>query len=168
MNLVTKFELISRYQKSAPVDVYRLASAFGITVQYQTMNNSISGFIEKIGDSYLIAINKDHPNTRQRFTLAHEIGHWMYHRELIDRMEDNKLVDTKMYRSDRNFASKIPYSFERAANIFAVDLIMPSDLIHRLIYEEGIENTLELAKILEVSKKALSYRLEDLEINLPQ
>jgi len=62
-----------------PVDVEGLASVMGLTVIYEPMHTDLSGLIIKRASEAgaKILINSEHPEPRQRFTLAHELGHYI-------------------------------------------------------------------------------------------
>lgn len=66
-------------------------------VQYRKANlaKGISGMLERVGDTFLITVAANDPLTRQRFTLAYELGHYMLHRKLIG----DGLDDDRAYRS---------------------------------------------------------------------
>ena len=77
-------DIIDRFQRSYPVDIYRMADALGIEVQERELPQSISGKIEDdYFDGYVITVNSKHGGTRKRFTVAHEIAHYVLHRDLI-------------------------------------------------------------------------------------
>ena len=42
-------------------------------------DNDLSGFLYREGDQAVIGVNKDHAPVRQRFTIAHELGHLLLH-----------------------------------------------------------------------------------------
>ena len=91
---------------------------------------------------------KEHGRTRRRFTIAHEIGHFVLHRNKIDR----EVIDDRLYRS------RLDSDLEVQANDFAAFLLMPWDLIVREM-ERGRDTVEELAQAFEVSKSAMSIRL---------
>jgi len=62
-------------QFKAPVDVSIVAAACSARVMSEELDDDVSGFLLREQGSISIAINKQHPANRQRFTLAHEIGH---------------------------------------------------------------------------------------------
>ena len=94
-------------------------SNLGLLVKKQSLGNEIAGQIVRDSwrngntgrSGFTIYINSDqHPN-RQRFTLAHEIAHYILHRDLIE----DGLIDDTMYRSSlSNF-------YETQANRMAAD-----------------------------------------------
>ena len=152
------FAVINDFRSRAPVDVDGLAKALGIQVSYAHLSPDISGQIEQKKDgSYLISINASDPKTRQRFTLAHELGHFIYHK---DRIGDG-IDDDRAYRSTdvgKYHNTEIGTKEETQANQFAANLLMPSELISDL-KKQGVEACEDLAKRLEVSQHAMSIRL---------
>lgn len=99
---------------------------------------------------WIIAVNKNHHKNRQRFTLAHEYGHYMLHREKNLNFEDTTF-----------FRSSAMDSLEYAANQFAAKLLMPDHFVHKLI-GEGIKNMGDLAERFDVSSNAMQYRVVSL------
>src|SRR5690349_7799213 len=104
-------EIVSRYAQDAPVDVNALARDLGLDVSIDVMGPDIAGKIvrdrsDKSPAGYSIYINGHDSHRRQRFTLAHEIGHYILHRDLIG----DGLIDSALYRS------KLGEWYERQAN----------------------------------------------------
>lgn len=152
----TLISKIRRVQRATPVDLERLASDLGIRVNSTYLPNGISGELVKDGDNYTININASDPPTRQRFTLAHEIGHFVYHRDLVG----NGIDDDRAYRSTdrgRYFNTLIGPKQETEANKFAANVIMPWNLIEEM-QQEGLSRS-EMARRLRVSEQALAIRL---------
>lgn len=162
MILLTKEQraTIQSHQRSYPVKVVALAKAIGIDVfRIEDWDSKISGLIKKKADgdeedSYEIYVNAGHPDTRRRFTIAHEIAHFMLHKDYIG----DGLVDDALYRSG------LTNRMEREANMLAAEILMPDTLIDRIVEEKelvpGDENYIsELAEALQVSKSALSIKL---------
>jgi Zn-dependent peptidase ImmA (M78 family) len=148
------FSVIRERQRSYPVDVEKLAADFGVSVVRKDWPDNISGAIGKDDRGYFIIVNSNHPKVRQRFTLAHEIAHYVLHRDQIGK---EGIKDTWMYRS------KVSDPDERAANKLAAEILMPVDLLGRASVENGLqlnERDLDaLAKALGVSTTALAIRL---------
>ena len=146
-------EIIKEFTKDAPVDVVGLAEALGLRVSKQPLKN-ISGML--IPDpqnggraGYSIHINADDAPTRQRFTTAHEIAHFLLHR--------NK--DIREFRDDIKYRSPgITNDMEAQANRLAADILMPRKLIRQLL-DEGIMDPDEMAAKLGVSPRAMEIRL---------
>ena len=148
------FTVIRERQRSYPVDVDALAADLDISVVRKDWPDNVSGAIGKDGRGYFIIVNSNHPKVHQRFTLAHEIAHYVLHRDQIGK---DGIKDTWMYRS------KISDPDERAANKLAAEILMPADLLGRAAVENGLQlnerNLDALATALDVSTTALAIRL---------
>lgn len=165
MKIAEQWETLTHAQSNAPVDVFSLPHKLGIDVKSAFLANSISGMLEKTASSFLITINALDPLTRQRFTLAHELGHYMLHRHLVG----DELDDDKAYRSTnlgKYHNTLIGPAEETEANKFAANLLMPRHLINselkkRTRPELKISDDIihEMAKLFEVSEQAMSIRL---------
>lgn len=147
--------IISHHQKQAPVQVLEIAHAMGVKV-YKSKNwpAHISGLIRKDAthggtSGYAIYTNANHRRTRRRFTIAHELGHYVLHPDLIG----DGITDDALYRS------RLGDPIERQANRFAANLLMPWDLIIEST-RSGLDTVEKLAEKFEVSKSAMSVRLE--------
>jgi Zn-dependent peptidase ImmA (M78 family) len=155
------FAVVERHWDRAPVDIISIIRELGIIYQEERFLTNDSAFIDRIGEAYRIVVNSSHPHTRQRFSAAHELGHYTYHRDLIG----TGIGDSIAYRSSnagryRNAA--ITPRMESQANQFAATVLMPSKLIKQLEQEQGIHLPMEwprLAHMLNVSEEALRIRL---------
>ena len=146
-------EIVRGYLKRAPVNLDEMSSALGLKVQRQFMADDVSGKIERSGDSYVITINALHSPTRQRFTQAHEIAHYVLHRDLIG----DGIVDDAMYRS-----SQLRSELETQANRFAADLLMPVPLVRQAYRTDGIRDLASLTAKFQVSEDAMRIRLKQI------
>ena len=153
-----KMSIINAYRKMAPVDVEGLARALGIIVYKEFLSEDISGMLAPKGNNtYVITVNAYHPFTRQRFTLAHELGHFLMHEHLIGSGVD----DDRAYRSTsagRYKNTAIGPREETEANKIAAAILMPYDLIQEQ-KTHGIDTPTELAEAFGVSEHAMSIRL---------
>ncbi len=151
------FSKIRAHMEAAPVDVEAAAKSLGIEVDYAFLDPEISGQIEALPNgAYRITVNAGDAETRQRFTLAHELGHYLYHRTLIGSGVD----DDRAYRSTAKgiyHNTRIGPKQETEANRFAANLLMPNHLIADL-RERGVRRTEEVAKALGVSVAAMRVR----------
>ena len=97
--------IILKHQNKLPVPVIKLANSFNIDVYRDIkMDKDISGAIINENGIYSIYVNGREPEYRRRFTIAHEIAHFLLHREMIEKEFNGNLTDTKgsngiMYRS---------------------------------------------------------------------
>jgi Zn-dependent peptidase ImmA (M78 family) len=166
ISVSSAFDVADRYTaKGPPVDIVGIIRDLGIRYAEELRPASLSGFIERDDDTYSIVVNAAHSYVRKRFTAAHELGHYVYHRELIG----DGIYDDAAYRAvdfaGRYKNPKILPEHETQANKFASVVLMPSALIDPLVHERGFNlanprDVKELARILEVSEQALRIRLK--------
>ena len=152
-----KREIAKRYMSQVPVKLGAMARELSLSVKLSTMKPGESGHIKREEDGrYVIRINRHETRERQRFTLAHEIAHYLLHRDEIDRHEEG-IVDNVLYRSGASEQT------EYEANRLAADLIMPSNLVREKMDTLGTPTSDEIidrmAEIFQVSKAAMEIRL---------
>lgn len=146
--------VVEEHQDKLPIDVYAIARELQIKVYTEKgWPNDLSGRIERDtrfgGQSgYAIYINGDHAETRQRFTLAHEIAHFILHKDNIG----DGIADDALYRSG------LPSAQEAMANKLAADILMPWNLVNQKI-REGVDTVEKLAQVFNVSTSAMAIRL---------
>ena len=165
MKIAEQWETLTRAQSNVPVDVFSLPNKLGINFKEAHLVDGISGMLEKTASTFLITINAPDPLTRKRFTLAHELGHYMLHRHLVG----DGLDDDKAYRSTnlgKYHNTLIGPAEETEANKFAANLLMPRHLINsELKKRKGTEPNVddevihEMATLFAVSEQAMSIRL---------
>jgi Zn-dependent peptidase ImmA (M78 family) len=150
-----------------PVPVDKIARKLGVDLVYRPFEGNISAMLFRDGDRRIIGVNSSHVGTRQRFSIAHELGHHELHpgREVtLDRVVRIDLRDRESSSgSDRQ---------EIAANQFAAELLMPRQWVTREVSirvpggrvpdQDRLAN--DLAKLFEVSLQAMQYRLVNLGI----
>ncbi len=151
-------------QTSLPVDVEAIADWLGARVVYEPMSRDLSGLLFRDGDTIVIGVNSIHPSNRQRFTIAHEIGHLVLHEGQPVVLDH---VVRLNYRDARSGTATDGQ--EIAANKFAAELLMPAALIRAeasRIRDAGksIDDRFlqYMAEGFEVSAEALSNRLTNM------
>jgi len=160
-------ELLKRHGITRPpVPVEEIARTEGIQVVRTQASGAESGFILRDGRRTVIGINSRNAPKRQRFTIAHELGHWRLHegRSLI--------VDHTIRINRRNEVSSAATDSEEIdANAFAAALLMPEELIQVAVDREqslGVESRDDLIQTLasefDVSTEAMGYRLINLGV----
>lgn len=151
--------IIQSYLADAPVNIEGIIRSLGIELDKKAeLDDGISGQIERLSTgAYKISVNKNDHYFRQRFTMAHELAHFLFHRSLIgDGVDDNKA-----YRSTsqgRFFNTNITDKHETQANQFAASVLMPESLVRKLRNELGGDLD-KLSTTLQASKQAISIRL---------
>lgn len=143
-------DIITRHQVDAPVPVGAIARDLNVKVVISDLPLAVSGTLSRNqdDDGWTIRVNRHEHKNRQRFTIAHEIAHYVLHRDVIG----SELVDDTFYRSG------LSERREFEANALAADILMPWPLIRRLM-NEGVNSSTDLAMALEVSPAAMSIRL---------
>lgn len=146
-------ESIQLFQQEIPVKIGDLAKSFGVSVKVSTLEVGISGMIFPSGNGYKIIINKHKPSYRQRFTLAHEVSHFLLHRDLIG----SGITDNVLYRS------RLSDSTEAEANRLASDILMPVERVKQARSDLGMPRLADavspLASHFGVSEEAMRIRL---------
>lgn len=123
-----------------------------IRLEYVNMDSTLSGSLSKQDNLWLIRINKVHSKTRQRFSIAHELGHFIYHKD-----DEKEFVDTTFFRGMTSD------NLEFTANKFASELLMPEEQVRQLIDKENIRSVADLAARFGVSSAAMLYRVKELK-----
>jgi hypothetical protein len=145
-------QLIELHQAQAPVNVLGLAEDLDLNVWGDSLGDKSGKLFQDPehggASGYSIVVNEAEPSTRQRFTIAHEIAHFLLHRDQIG----HAVEDDTFYRSS------LSSTRETEANRLAADILMPYGLIRRL-QERGITEVRDLAAALDVSQPALKIRL---------
>lgn len=140
-----------------PIDPVSVARSLGINVYSAKLENSLSGMIAKMSSDGDVNIffNSEHAPVRQRFTVAHELGHYFAIQE-----EPNP---KEAYIHKRDGVSACGTSSEEIfANQFAAELLMPQEHVSRL-FNLGLDR-IGLAQRFHVSLDAISHRLKNLRL----
>lgn len=149
-----------------PVDVYGLARTLSAQVVHTHMNHDLSGMLIREGNSLTIGLNSRQAPQRQRFTLAHELGHLRLHRGRP------LIVDSLVRVNMRDSASATATDREEIeANRFAASLLMPEHMVRAAVASATADRQMapmalqrELGRLFQVSAEAMGYRLINLGI----
>lgn len=146
-------KLIETYQSDGPVRVSRIAKELGVPIVSATLPAGISGEIRPADGGYVIRINRHDAETRQRFTAAHEIAHYLLHRDQIGQ----GIHDDVLYRS------KLSDAREAEANRLASLILMPKNLVREALSDAKLLDVSDVASYvadrLNVSEAAAKIRL---------
>lgn len=148
---------------SVPVDVYAIARMHNIDIRIQELEDAVSGMLV-IKDTYaIIVVNERHHSNRQRFTVAHELGHFTLHRNAT-----HVFIDANPVFFRDTISAQGTHIQEMEANAFAAELLMPASFLQGQIGTQPLNPTLDpfddvtiqqLAAKLQVSIQALTIRL---------
>jgi hypothetical protein len=149
--------LIAPLLQTTPVRIGEIASRLSLEVISLTLPTNISGLIRRIpgnAELYEIQVNNTDAAVRQRFTVAHEIAHYLLHREQIG---TDGITDSILYRS------KLSDKTEAEANKLSAALLLPWDEViswHRRRFGTAptAEHIDEVSNNFRVSRLAVGFR----------
>lgn len=160
----TARDLLSKFQITrVPIDVEAIARMLGVNVRKAADETDLSGFLYRANGQAIIGVNERHSARRQRFTIAHELGHFLLHSLSEVRMD---VAVQAMYRNARSSEGVAPEEIE--ANTFAAELLMPAALIEADMANVSAVDILDdheiekMAEDYDVSVHALTIRLASL------
>ena len=142
---------------SPPVPVEDLVRDCGVQILAWDLQD-IDGLVLELETGPVIWVNGDQARTRQRFTLAHELGHHLlrhadtFHLDLGGDLAPNATGGHPTY----------DWRVERAANEFAANLLMPASMVRRAA--ATVTDVAALAAQFKVSPAAMGFRLTALNI----
>lgn len=138
---------------STPIEMQPILDNLGISLKMGDLvlnGEKISGAIKKEGETAKILVNINDCYTRRRFTVAHELGHYIF--EMIQG-DEKTILETRSY-----IHAGVAKEFR--ADSFAAELLMPESLIMSEYEKQFIPTADNLAKIFAVSKVAMKKRLK--------
>jgi Zn-dependent peptidase ImmA (M78 family) len=154
-------------KKVVPVDVEGIALSLGLEVIYADLGDDISGLLISDGATVQVCVQETDAEVRQRFTIAHEIGHHFLRHQFES--GEHVHVDKGNYISQRGLrASDGIDAKEIEANQFAASLLMPSNALRQMVAKLAGDGPLldkqvsRLSEEFKVSEQAMTIRLTSL------
>ena len=146
------------YKDVPPVNVEKICEKLGITVLFEDLGemarehgrDNVYGALIVSPEVTAIMVNDTDHYVRQRFTIAHELAHYVLHR-------DHDKPD-EVFISFRGASSPE----ERQANRFAADLLMPKDIVRERHADKVLPLLWHLSEEFSVSQEAMRLQLESL------
>jgi Zn-dependent peptidase ImmA (M78 family) len=143
---------------AAPVPVEEIARSNGCRVVRSDLKE-ISGILVRSEGVPVIGVNAKHPETRRRFTVAHELGHLLLHEGKEVRFDKDFRVSLRSSTSSTGTDIE-----EIEANFFAASLLMPTKFTEAdpraaFIELENVKAVEALAATYKVSPQAMTLRL---------
>jgi len=129
-----------------PVDVRAVAEKLGVEIIEMSNDTWFYGMLTKYGEDFYIVVNKMMPETRKRFAIAHEIGHYQLH--------DHDLSYQR--KQDKDYQ-------HQEADVFALELCIPAGLLKREAHK-WFNDHRYLAKLFNVSEPLMVKRMEELNL----
>ena len=157
---------------SMEIDVKSVAIKKGIKLVEYDFGDDISGVLLYDGKEATIGYSRNNGSNRQRFTIAHELGHYTlgHQRKGVFVDTADKYFPPKFRNKDSSTGDNLQ---EVEANAFAAALLMPEKLVMEVIdkiklqhlhLEEDYNLTDQLAGFFSVSPQAMLFRLNRLDI----
>jgi Zn-dependent peptidase ImmA (M78 family) len=141
-----------------PVLLYKIAKNYELDVfnaNFNKYKDKVSGVLDI--DQKTIYINNEDKFKRQRFTVAHELGHWFLHKNTIEKDKSQYKV---LLRQCSILKEDLPY-LEKEANCFAANLLVPKKFLDK---HKKMSNP-ELSDLFKVSEEVIKYRKKFEEYN---
>lgn len=151
--------LAQHEQTQPPVRIERIAKELGLELRSGDLDD-VSGVLVRQGNSAIIATNSTQSVQRQRFTIAHELGHFLLHEGITNHVDRSYRVNFRSAESSQ--ATNVE---EIEANYFAASILMPKPMLDERSAEEALDNdtmVADLAREFRVSRLAMSLRLANL------
>lgn len=140
---------------AAELDVEAIAFDQGIEVRYEPLNGCEATLVG-YGAKAIATIKRSTSRGRERFSIAHETGHWLLHRGRSFRCRGDDIV--------QNYNSEA--ALEREADEFASHLLMPTPILRPIIKslaKPSLRDLQSVADDFDVSLQAISIRLAALD-----
>ncbi|MGL6066445.1 MAG: ImmA/IrrE family metallo-endopeptidase [Cetobacterium sp.] len=145
--------------KTYPVDLSKIVEKFGLKLYEVDLDKfypgkNLSGILRVENKIKEIYINNAHPDTRSKFTIAHELGHFFLHGDILE--ETGRIIS---FRGNYQNMDKV---IEKEADLFAAELLMPKEIMYQIIEIDSKNNLEYLSKYFGVSNVAMSRRIIEL------
>lgn len=128
------------------------------------LGEDVSGILVIENSKGTIGYSSENSRVRQRFTIAHELGHFTLHKH----SKSNEVFVDKdfivKYRSEKQY-TQAEIRQEQEANMFAATLLMPKELLIQELSKKDYKGLSEsefisaMAKVFDVSIPAMTFRL---------
>ncbi|SDD11309.1 protein of unknown function [Sphingomonas sp. YR710] len=157
----SEMNIVARHLTKAPVDLEAIFSELGIEYNALWMDGEASGSITRNGDSFTVVVNALESTNRQRFTAAHELAHYLLHRDLMgDGKKMHRHIDMLYGSGEQSGDVVFKRLHEIEANRIAAQIVMPKKLVEQ--EHATTTDTAALANKFGVSKAAMEIRLKTL------
>jgi Zn-dependent peptidase ImmA (M78 family) len=148
-----------------PIPIKQIAKERGIQIKPYKFDDDVSGLLLLQNGNAIIGYDPLESSVRQRFTIAHEFGHFILHSKVSGLFVD-KIFKVHFRDSESSTGEN---KKEKEANAFAAAILMPRNLlvneINKSDYDLADDSFLkELAKKFNVSTQAMSFRISNLRL----
>lgn len=143
---------------SIPIDVTKIAKNFDIKIIVDDLSSSrLSGFAYQKSGEKIIGVNKLDGDERKRFTIAHELGHLLLHKNSVS-YDQGGIMMFRDGHSSEGIDRK-----EVQANRFAAELLMPEQDIRLDLAKEKTFDLMTTPELLStfVVRMANKYKVSE-------
>ena len=145
--------LTAYWDDTLPVDPQKIAKKMGITIKAISHEGCSGKACKENGESAVIEYDNTELPLRQRFTIAHELGHHVL----------NHTSNGHHFRDEiSQFKANVRSPTETQANKFAAELLAPEIAIKHYVFKKNITSIETLARLFKISSVAMKYRLKNL------
>ena len=138
--------IINERINELPINVVKLCRSMGIAVKLYNPKDNNSGMTVTVNGAPVILVAANEPRERQRFTIAHELGHI-----LLGHVGKYKLVNREPSESDN--------PIEQEANVFASRLLAPACVL----WGCNAKTAEDIMKLCDISRTAAEFRQQRMD-----
>lgn len=150
-NILSMYKIIE-----PPVDVIKISNLLGFKVVLFDFPETMSAVIRIEGTKKVIAVNKNKPEVRQRFSIAHELGHYLSGHDNFSHERETFVDRDKKYLDPH-------HREEEEADEFAAELLMPEFMLKKDVLENKLD-AVSIANKYDVSEQAIWLQLINLKL----
>lgn len=146
-----------------PIPVEEVAEKLGVKIKQYDLGEDVSGVLAINKGIGTIGVRQNDPLVRQRFSIAHELGHYVLHRGRSDLFIDKEYKI--LFRNSKSSTGEVQQ--EREANAFAAALLMPEMILKDDVLDFDLSDEYairNLAKRYHVSELAMTFRIANLNL----
>jgi Zn-dependent peptidase ImmA (M78 family) len=162
-------KLLHKYQiHKPPVSVKDIVKKEGLKLISYDLGEEVSGILVIENGAGTIGYSSENSRVRQRFTIAHELGHFILHNTTNSEVFVDRDFIVK-YRTDKKY-TQAEIRQEQEANAFAAALLMPKEMLQAELAKKDYQDLSEtefiaaMAKIFDVSIPAMTFRLSNVNL----
>ena len=150
-----------------PTNLIQILEYLGLKLDERPLEDEYSGLLILGKKPAVVVINSRHSKARKRFTIAHEVGHYVLHKSVEKETYPVFVDKVKVYfRNNNDEGEYYDHGKEMEANAFAAEILMPKRLLKEYIEENDLDISKKsgiktLATEFEVSQQAMEYRLKN-------
>lgn len=164
---ITRDQIIERAVKlcelEGSVDVVKIAEGLGIDVFAIENGDDFDADMayDPITGTFQIEVNQNHPFTRQRFSIAHELAHYVLHQDNVKKQGTINRI---------RFGSQDYDKHEAEADKLAAEILIPEKSLKEYLGENKVvtaASVMDISQKFRVSIMMVILRLKGLSYNVP-